>query len=47
LRRLRLALDAFVHEAVFLDFTPDEIRKVVDGKLANLDLEPGPNGEKT
>jgi GntR family transcriptional regulator len=47
LRRLRLALDTFVHEAVFLDFSPDEIRQVLDGKLANLDLEPKPIGEKT
>src|ERR1700752_1089948 len=34
LRRLRQAVDAFVHEAVFLDFTADEIRQVVDEKLA-------------
>jgi GntR family transcriptional regulator len=37
LRRLRHALDAFVHEAVFLDFTADEIRAAVDEKLAALD----------
>src|SRR5438445_11868009 len=42
LRRLRQAVDAFVHEAVFLDFTADEIRQVVDEKLAELDLEPKP-----
>jgi GntR family transcriptional regulator len=47
LRRLRLAVDAFVHEAVFLDFTADEIRQAVDEKLADLDLEPKPAGEKT
>jgi GntR family transcriptional regulator len=47
LRRLRQALDAFVHEAVFLDFTADEIRQVVNEKLADLDLEPKPVGEKT
>jgi GntR family transcriptional regulator len=47
LRRLRLAVDAFVHEAVFLDFTADEIRQVVDEKLADLDLEPKPAGEKS
>jgi GntR family transcriptional regulator len=46
LRRLRQALDAFVHEAVFLDFTADEIRQVVDEKLANLDLQPNPAGER-
>ena len=45
LRRLRQAVDAFVHEAVFLDFTADEIRQVVDEKLADLDLEPKPVGE--
>ena len=37
LRRLRLALDAFVREAVFLDFTDDEIRRAVDDALAELD----------
>jgi GntR family transcriptional regulator len=37
LRRLRQAVDAFIHEAVFLDFTADEIRTAVDGKLAALD----------
>src|SRR6516165_9631726 len=42
LRRLRQAVDAFVHEAVFLDFTADEIRQVVNEKLADLDLEPKP-----
>ena len=36
-RRLRLARDAFVREAVFLDFTDDEIRRAVDDKLAELD----------
>src|SRR5262249_41682656 len=37
LRRLRQARDAFVREAVFLDFTDDEIRRAVDDKLAELD----------
>jgi GntR family transcriptional regulator len=46
LRRLRQALDAFVHEAVFLDFTAEEIRQVVDDKLADLHLEPKPVGER-
>ena len=40
LRRLHQALDAFVHEAVCLDFTADEIRKAVDDKLADLDWQP-------
>ena len=47
LRRLRQALDAFVHEAVFLNFTAEEIRQVVDGKLADLNLEPKPAGART
>ncbi len=46
LRRLRQALDAFVHEAVFLDFTADEIRRAVDDKLDDLDLRPKPDGEQ-
>src|SRR6516225_8966534 len=33
LRRLQQALESFIHEAVFLDFTADEIRKAVDEKL--------------
>jgi GntR family transcriptional regulator len=37
LRRLRYALDTFIHEAVFLDFTADEIRSAVEEKLAALD----------
>jgi GntR family transcriptional regulator len=46
LRRLHQALDAFVHEAVFLDFSADEIRKAVDEKLASLDRHPTPAGER-
>ena len=46
LRRLRQAVEAFVHEAVFLDFTAEEIRKAVDEKLTGLDFEPKPAGEK-
>jgi GntR family transcriptional regulator len=46
LRRLQQALDAFVHEAVFLDFSPEEIRRAVDEKLDELDLRPDPAGEK-
>jgi GntR family transcriptional regulator len=37
LRRLRQALDAFIREAVILDFTDDEVRRAVDDKLAELD----------
>jgi GntR family transcriptional regulator len=44
-RRLRQALDAFVHEAVFLDFTADEIRRAVDEKLAALESETKTAGE--
>jgi GntR family transcriptional regulator len=46
LRRLRQALDTFVHEAVFLDFSADEIRRVVDEKLADLDREAKLIGER-
>jgi GntR family transcriptional regulator len=46
LRRLQQALDAFVHEAVFLDFSAEEIRRAVDEKLDDLDLQPRPAGEK-
>lgn len=43
-RRMQQALEAFVHEAVFLDFSPDEIRQAVDEKLADLDLPLKPAG---
>jgi GntR family transcriptional regulator len=46
LRRLHQAVEAFVHEAVFLDFTADEVREAVDDKLAELDLQPKPAGER-
>jgi GntR family transcriptional regulator len=46
LRRLHLALDAFVHEAVFLDFSAAEIRRAVDEKMAELDWHPKAIGEK-
>jgi GntR family transcriptional regulator len=46
LRRLRQAVEGFVHEAVFLDFTADEIREAVNEKLADLDMEPKPVGER-
>src|SRR5262252_5018635 len=45
LRRLRQAVEAFVHEAVFLDFTADEIRQVVNEKLADLEVETSAIGE--
>jgi GntR family transcriptional regulator len=45
LRRLRQALDAFIHEAVGLDFSAEEIRQAVDDKLDGLDLRPKPVGE--
>src|SRR5262249_28270515 len=47
LRRLRQAVETFVHEAVFLDFTAEEIRKAMDEKLAELTLEPKPNGDRS
>jgi len=46
LRRLRQAAEAFVHEAVFLDFTADKIRDAVNEKLADLSLEAKPVGER-
>jgi GntR family transcriptional regulator len=45
LRRLHSAVDACVREAVFLDFSAEEIRKAVDDKLAELDWYPKPIGE--
>jgi GntR family transcriptional regulator len=45
LRRLRQAVEVFVHEAVFLDFTAEEIRKAMDEKLAELTPEPKLNGD--
>ena len=47
LRRLRHAVDNFIHEAVFLDFSAEEIRKAVDAKLAELDWQAKPLGEQT
>jgi len=46
-RRLRQAVETFVHEAVFLDFTAEEIRQAVGEKLAELDLELKPLGDKS
>ena len=45
-RRLRQAVEAFVHEAVFLDFTADEMREAVNRKLADLALEANPAGDR-
>jgi GntR family transcriptional regulator len=47
LRRLRHAVDNFIHEAVFLDFSADEIRKAMDEKLTELDWQTKPIGEQT
>jgi GntR family transcriptional regulator len=46
LRRLRHAVEALIREAVCLDFTAEEVRRAVDDKLADLDLQPKPAGEK-
>jgi GntR family transcriptional regulator len=46
LRRLRLAVENCVHEAVSLGFSADEIRQAVDQKLAELDRDARPLGEK-
>ncbi len=46
LRRLRHAVENFIHEAVFLDFSAEDIRKAVDEKLAELDWQDKPLGEK-
>lgn len=47
LRRLRNALDSFIHEAVVLDFSAEDIRKAVNEKLAELDWQDKPLGEKS
>src|SRR5262249_12722838 len=47
LRRLRQAVDNFVHEAVFLDFSADEIQSAVEEKLTELDWQTKPIGERT
>jgi GntR family transcriptional regulator len=46
LRRLRQALDAFIREAVFLDFGDDEIRNAVDERLAELNRAAKPSGAR-
>ena len=45
-RRLRHAVDALIHEAVFLDFTADEVRDAVDEKLTELDWHAKSPGAK-
>ena len=47
LRRLRQAVDTFIHEAVFLDFPADEIRRAVEEKLAALDWGAKPTGARS
>jgi GntR family transcriptional regulator len=47
LRRLRQAVDSFIHEAVFLDFSAEEIRDAVEEKLTELDWQTKPVEEKT
>ena len=46
LRRLRQAVEGFVHEAVFLDFSADQIRQILNEKLDDMDLETKPVGER-
>jgi GntR family transcriptional regulator len=47
LRRLRQAVGNLIHEAVFLDFSAEEILKAVEEKLTELEWQTRPNGEKT
>src|SRR5439155_14596657 len=47
LRRLRQAVDTFIHDAVFLDFSAEDIRNAVEEKLADLDWQTKPNGERS
>src|SRR6516164_2503244 len=46
LRRLRQAVEGFVREAVFLDFSADQIRQILNEKLDDMDLETKPVGER-
>jgi GntR family transcriptional regulator len=46
LRRLRQAVDNCVREAVFLDFSADEIHRAVEDKLAELDWPGKTVGDK-
>jgi len=39
LRRLQPALDAFVNEATYLGFAPDEVRDLLDSRLRPLEVE--------
>jgi GntR family transcriptional regulator len=46
-RRLRLAVEKCIHEAVFLDFSAEEIRQAVDETLSALELsDPDPTEEQ-
>ena len=45
-RRLQHAVDDFIHEAVFLDFSAEEIRRGVEEKLTELDWQTKPIGGK-
>ena len=47
LRRLREGAEEFVHGAVFLDFTAEDIRKAVDDKLAQIDRLAKPTGAES
>jgi GntR family transcriptional regulator len=47
LRRLRQAAEDFIHQAVFLDFTAEEIRSAVDEKLTALDWSTKTTGDRT
>ena len=38
-RRLQAALDAFVSEALLLDFTHEEVKAALDSRLAKISLE--------
>jgi GntR family transcriptional regulator len=46
MRRLRHAVAACIQEAVFLDFSAEEIRNAVEEKLTELDWQTKPVGEK-
>ena len=47
LRKLRQAVDSFIHEADFHDFSAEEILHTVEEKLTDLDWQTKPNGERT
>jgi GntR family transcriptional regulator len=45
--RLKPVLDTFVHQALALDFSPDEIREAVEKKLTRLDQGERSQGGRT